>query len=58
MEVLSTIADNSKTQHFMIGMLCCLRTPDVDWQWDLGVLCYGDLLDCRLFNIELYAIVI
>jgi hypothetical protein len=35
-------------------MLCCMRTADVDWQCGLGILCYGDLLEGRLFNIELY----
>jgi hypothetical protein len=35
-------------------MLCWTRTADADWQSDLGILCYGDLLEGRLFNIELY----
>jgi hypothetical protein len=32
-----------------------MRTADVDWQCDLGILYYGDLWEGRLFNIELYA---
>jgi hypothetical protein len=32
-----------------------MRTADVDWQCDLGILCYGDLWEGRLFKIELYA---
>jgi hypothetical protein len=35
-----------------------MRTADVDWQCDLGILCYDDLMEDRLFNIELYAIII
>jgi hypothetical protein len=35
-------------------MLWCMRTADVDCQCVLAVLCYGDLLECRPFNVELY----
>jgi hypothetical protein len=38
-------------------MLCCMSNADVDWQRDLGILCYGDSLEGRLFNMELYATV-
>jgi hypothetical protein len=31
-----------------------MGTVDVDWQYDLGIRCYGDLLESRLFNVELY----
>jgi hypothetical protein len=34
-------------------MLCCTRTADTNAQCDLGVLCCGDLLEVRLFNVEL-----
>jgi hypothetical protein len=36
----------------------CKRTADVNWQCDLGILCYGDLLEGRLFNVELYETII
>jgi hypothetical protein len=35
-------------------MLCCSRTADVHWPCDLGIVCYGDLLEGTLFNGELY----
>jgi hypothetical protein len=35
-------------------MLCCMRTADVDWPCDLVIVCYGDLLEGRMFNDELY----
>jgi hypothetical protein len=34
-------------------MLYCM-TADVDWQGDLRKFCDGDLLEGRLFNVELY----
>jgi hypothetical protein len=34
-----------------------MRTADVDWQCDLGILYYDDLLEGRLFNIKLYVTV-
>jgi hypothetical protein len=29
-------------------------TADVDWQCDLSICCYGDLVKGRLLNVELY----
>jgi hypothetical protein len=31
-----------------------MRTKDVDWLCDAGILCYGDMLEGRQFNVELY----
>jgi hypothetical protein len=58
-KVLFSIAENSKINFHSIintaAMQLCTRAADVDWQYDSGILCYGDLWENRLFNIELHA---
>jgi hypothetical protein len=38
--------------------MLCWMTADVDWQCDVRNFSYGDLLEGRLFTIELYTTII